>query len=381
MVASRRIAVFSANYLPSLGGVEVYTNGLAHELARQGHQVTIVTNDVSNLGPRAVERNGVRIVRLPCFPLLNGRLPLPRLSHLRKALWAELSVEKYDGVLVNTRFYPHSLSGVRFAEMKGLHAVVLDHGSAYLTFGSALLDLAVRAWEHGMTALVKSKKVSFWGISQSSVRWLETFGIRAHGVLPNAIDADGFRGQSSNRDFRKELGIGSGPFVMCFAGRLVPEKGIDALLQAMDALDGRPVHLIIAGDGPLKREVERKRSDHVSYVGRLQRPDLAALFDQCDVLCLPTRSEGFSTTLLEAASCGTPALITHVGGVDELIPSAEFGTVLRSASSNEIALQVLRLCENRSLLKRQAENVSKRVRHEYSWNQAAAKVLSAMHLV
>lgn len=381
MAASRRIAIFSANYLPSLGGVEVYTNGLAHEFARQGHRVTIITNDVFNLGARAVEGHGVRVVRLPCFPLLNGRLPVPKPCHLRRTLWSELAAEKYDGVLINTRFYPHSISGVQFANVMDIDAVVLDHGSAYLTLGSAPLDFAVRAWEHGITELIKSKKVSFWGISQSSVRWLEAFGIRASGVLPNAIDADAFREHASNRDYRKELGIGSGSFVMCFAGRLVPEKGVNTLLQAMDMLDGRPIHLIIAGDGPLRSEVAGIRSSHVSYVGRLQRHDLAALFEQCDVLCLPTRSEGFSTTLLEASACGTPALITHVGGVDELIPNAEFGTVLHSASSSEIAHQAFRLAEDRALIRRQAENVSERVRHEYSWNQAAAKVLSAMRLV
>lgn len=376
-----RIAIFSANYLPSLGGVEVYTNGLSRELARQGHMVTIITNDVFGLGSHDEEEGGVQIVRLPCLSLLGGRLPFPKPGHLRRSLLAELGATRFDGVLVNTRFYPHSLTGARLARSQGLTPVVLDHGSAYLTFGSAFLDVAVRAWEHVMTAFIKAATASFWGISMASVRWLTTFGIRANGVLPNAIDADGFVSESSERDFRKEMGIDPEALLLCFAGRLVPEKGIENLLHAMSLLQEEPVHLIIAGDGPLRHRVESESGGHVAYVGRLQRPDLASLLKQSDLLCLPTRSEGFSTTLLESAACGTPALITPVGGVDELIPNDDFGTVLRSDAAGEIAAQVTRLNSSRDAVKRQAENVSRRVRDEYGWQSAAAQVVKAMGLV
>ena len=108
-----------------------------------------------------------------------------------------------DGVLVNARFYPHSLLGMRIARRHGVRPVVLDHGSAYLSFSNPVLDPAVRLYEHAMTAWGRRYDAAYYGISRKSAEWLGTFGIRAEGVIPNAIDAagpppaDGTSGESS----------------------------------------------------------------------------------------------------------------------------------------------------------------------------------------
>lgn len=217
-------------------------------------------------------------------------------------------------MLVNTRFYLHSLVGVQFAENKGLRAVVLDHGSAYLTLGSELLDWVIERYEDGITAWLKPRDVDFYGISKKSVEWLGHFGIEAKGVISNALDAEAYRAQTSGRRFRKELGIDRPVLLVSFVGRLVVEKGIRPLLEAMGSLQSEGIYLAVAGEGPLKDEIEACGLPNVHMLGRLDSPDVAALLADSDVLCLPTRSEGFATTLLEAAACGTPCLISNGGG-------------------------------------------------------------------
>lgn len=82
--------IFSALYLPSMGGVEKYTHNLATALSRAGRRVTIVTSRLSDDDPAEEERDGARIVRLPSRPLLNGRLPLPKRNGEYRALMAAL---------------------------------------------------------------------------------------------------------------------------------------------------------------------------------------------------------------------------------------------------------------------------------------------------
>lgn len=372
------ICVFSALYLPSMGGVERFTDSLAAELAAEGHSVIVVTNNTHGLSDSEVLDNGVEVIRLPCKNLINGRYPVPIKNPRYRGLMADLESRQVDGVLVNTRFYLHSLIGVRFAESKGLRAVVLDHGSAYLTLGSKPLDLAIERYEDGITAWLKRRDVDFYGISKKSVEWLSHFGIRAKGVISNAIDVEAYRAQASGRQFRKEFDINQSTLLVSFVGRLVVEKGVRPLLEAMRRLQGEDIRLVVAGEGPLRAEIEACGLSNVCLLGRLDGPDVAALLMDSDVLCLPTRSEGFATTLLEAAACGTPSLVPDVGGAKELIPSSEYGFVEDDLAPDAIA-SILRYCSRETVNLETMGRLSQlRVEKYYSWGYSARLVLDAL---
>ena len=372
------ICVFSALYLPSMGGVERFTDSLAAELAAEGHSVIVVTNNTHGLSDSEVLDNGVEVIRLPCKNLINGRYPVPIKNPRYRGLMADLESRQVDGVLVNTRFYLHSLIGVRFAESKGLRAVVLDHGSAYLTLGSKPLDLAIERYEDGITAWLKRRDVDFYGISKKSVEWLSHFGIRAKGVISNAIDVEAYRAQASGRQFRKEFDIDQSTLLVSFVGRLVVEKGVRPLLEAMRRLQGEDIWLVVAGEGPLRAEIEACGLSNVCLLGGLDGPDVAALLMDSDVLCLPTRSEGFATTLLEAAACGTPSLVPDVGGAKELIPSSEYGFVEDDLAPDAIA-SILRYCSRETVNLETMGRLSQlRVEKYYSWGYSARLVLDAL---
>lgn len=377
VMKSKRIAIFSANYLPYLGGVEKFTEGLSGALADAGHSVTIVTNNTFNLSSKEKLRDGVDLVRLPCFPLLRGRLPIPKPSGEFLALWEEISCIKFDGVLINARFYAHTLLGLFLARKSGLTPVVLDHGSAHLTFGNPVLDLFVRLYEHGVTAIVKSFGPMFYGISDKSVEWLQHFNINAEGVIPNSIDAVHFRTSASKRSFRDELGIGP-DFMLAFTGRFVPEKGISALLGMMSALKGSAVQLVMAGDGPLLDAILSSGLANIHVVGRLSSEDIAALLIECDLFCLPSRSEGFCTSLLEASSCGTPSLVTDVGGARELIPDSSFGFIVGSADSLIITEIINDAVHGVYDLQAMGDKARRLVEGSYSWESVALLALDAL---
>lgn len=333
----------------------------------------VVTNDTEGLGAGFSSDGDVRVLRLPCYPLVSGRLPIPRLGAGYRGLIRQLDEMPIDGVLVNARFYPHSLLGMRIARRHGVRPVVLDHGSAYLSFSNPVLDPAVRLYEHAMTAWGRRYDAAYYGISQKSAEWLGTFGIRAEGVIPNAIDAAGYRAAASGRDFRGELGLAEADLMVAFVGRLIPEKGVSALIEASrdERLRAARVTFVLAGDGPLAGDVSDAESPTLRWVGRLSREDTAALLLQSDCLCLPTRSEGFSTTLLEASACGCPSLVTDVGGARELIPDDGYGRIMPDASAETVVHEVLSLCERRSEFPLMGERCDRLVEDRFCWDATA----------
>lgn len=364
--------IFSAHYLPHVGGVEKYTQNLARELARRGDRVIIVTSNVYDLPERETLGERIEIARLPCYKLLGDRYPVTRHNKAYNRIMRYLHEQDIDYVTINTRFYRHTLEGIALAEAKGIRPVIVDHGSAHLTMGSKVVDPFVAAVEHAVTELVKRHPADYYAVSLAGKEWLRHFSIEACGVLNNSIDAQAFADSASHRSFRRELGLSDEKLVIAFTGRLIPEKGIPALIEAASILtDEESVHFLIAGEGPLKDRFTRTPLPNATFLGRLDSPDVSALLKDSDVFCLPSRSEGFSTSLLEAAACGATPLVTNVGGVQELVPSSEFGMILPSADGETIAKAVGELNRNRIRCRAMGQNINRLVIEKFSWSETA----------
>lgn len=369
----RNILIFSALYLPHMGGVENFTAHIAAALAKLGHNISVFCLDPHHDHmTRERDSAGFDVFRFPAKGLLNGRYPVSSDNKLIREIATSLNP---TDIVINTRFYPHSLVGASIAQNMGIVPIVIEHGSAHLVLGNALLDFAVAEVEHLMTSLIKRTRPIFFGVSQRCCDWLHHFGIEAKGVISNAIDADVYQRNASSRSFRQELGIGERDFVVSFIGRLIPEKGVRELSQAAHEVPN--AYFVVAGEGPLGEELENQRIDNLHVVGRLSPPDVASLLQQSDLFCLPTRSEGFATSLLEAAACGTPSLVTDVGGARELIPDSTYGTIVQSSDPDTLAEKIRQLMGQRDLLLTQSKNVSRRVRELYDWKASAKSLLNA----
>ena len=365
-----RYTIFSHLYFPHTGGVESFTHNLSHELVRSGSEVLVVTMRTDNSPEYEKQKDGVGVMRLPCHSLMSGRLPWTRHSSAYRALFKQALAWKADRVLVNTRFYPHSVEGLKYANKLDVPAVLLDHGSAYLTVGASGIDKILAAYEHAITAIDKLYRPTFAGISARSAEWLETFNIDTKIVIPNAIDADEFRSSASQRDFRKELGIDQADMLVVSVGRLEPEKGGLQLAKAARHFEceQRAVHFAIAGEGSLRGQLTAVAGKNFHLLGNISSADLARLLLCADVFCLPSRSEGFCTSLLEASACSLPSIVTDVGGARELIPSREYGWIL-SGHSAESIVQAVSLAINlpRTELRSMGERNYQLVNSLYTW--------------
>lgn len=364
-----------------MGGVERFTDSLARELSSMGHSVSIITSKIDDSPAfEAVDEN-ITIYRFDSLALMDGRLPIYLPSKHNQNVLSGLAQDHFDGVLINTRFYPLSLVGLVFARKCDAPAVVLDHGSAYLTFGNRFLDMFEHMYEHAITFVEKLFHPDFYGISERSCEWLRTFGISAKGVIPNAINAEAFRGQASDRDFRRELGINQDALMLVFTGRLISEKGIYVLLDVMYRLIDYDIHLVIAGDGPLRSAVECCGLANVHLVGKVDLPDIAALLFQGDLFVLPSRSEGFCTSLLEAYACGLPFLSSDVGGARDVIDCHGCGRVLNCAEDDIVRCftdEIIRINSDRPMVVEPARKERKGSPSSLSWARSARLLLDAL---
>lgn len=375
---ARTFCLFSALYRPSIGGVEKYTENLAGALSEMGHRVVVVTENIFDEALQEVQANGVTVVRLPAKGTLDGRYPTPAHSSKRRRILAHLAGNGVDHVIVNTRFYPLSLQGLRFATSIGVRPLLIEHGSAHLTMGNDAIDLAVKAVEHLMSRAVCHFAPACYGVSEAAVRWLDHFGITGEGVLPNAINADAFMRQSSRRLWRTELGIEPEDFLVAFTGRLIPEKGVMPLIKAANALQTNPkIKIVIAGKGPLESQIRAERPHNTFLVGALEAPDVAALLQTADAFCLPTRSEGFSTSLLEAAAAAVTPIMPPVGGTEELIPDNRYGIILPSTDENTLTDAISTLERDRHGTREKAAAISRLVRDRFSWRNTAEALVEA----
>lgn len=364
-----RYAIFSALFTPHVGGVEVFTANIAATLAARGDEAVVVTSQLGG-SPADETTDGYRVLRVPCKPLMDGRLPLGKHDAQWRAQMDLLASLEVDRVLVNCRFYPHSIDGLEFARAHNLPAVMLEHGSAPLTLSSGPADFAIKQWERRYTKRVKAIGPRCAAISRKSALWLASLGFETDRVIPNAIDAAAYRAQASGRDLRDELGIGADTPLVAFVGRIAPDKGADALAAAAAVPECAGIEFAFAGDGPLRNELDATSSDNVHLLGPLGRGDVASLLLQADLFCLPSRSEGFCTALLEAGACGCMPVITDVGGTDELV-SEQTGVILPNAAPQTIAEAIASAAADLDASHAKGAALQALVESEHTWEQTA----------
>jgi len=377
--------MFSAQYLPVMGGVQRYTNGLARALVARGHQVTIVANRVPGTPWREVT-GGVEVLRVPSIRLLGGGYPVPVLNREFRAILRHVWKRDYDLAVINTRFWALSLWAAGACRAHRVPAFVLEHGSGYLSLGSPRLDVAVRRYEHAAIGLVRLFDKDFFGVSRHSADWLATFGVTARGVLSNAVDVAEIRAEAAAGawDVRQRYALAADTPLIVYVGRLLPAKGLRELLAAMpEVRRAEPgATLVIAGEGPMEAELTqyspagsgpgRQASEAgVLFLGLLDHAATLSLVAQADVFCLPSYSEGFSTVVLEAAALGTFVVTTPVGGSVEMLADGDSGILLADHEPDTIAAGLIAALSDPSERRAAARRAQERVQTHFTWDNTA----------
>ncbi len=176
-------------------------------------------------------------------------------------------------------------------------------------------------------------------------------------VIPNFVDTDMFRPLP---EIEREPGL------VCFIGRLAPQKNVDALLEACRGLEG--VRLLVIGDGELRDALREKAAAlglPVEFHARIPNEQLPACLNRAEVFVLPSNYEGCPKTLLEAMACELPVVGTDVEGIRNIIRSGENG-VLCEKSPEGIRNAITGILNDKATARQMAERARQYVLERHS---------------
>jgi glycosyltransferase involved in cell wall biosynthesis len=162
-------------------------------------------------------------------------------------------------------------------------------------------------------------------------------------VVPNGVDLNKFR-LMERQEAKRQLGLDDDKRYLLYVGRLVAVKGLDLLLDAFAQLvqNQRDVELVLVGDGAERYALAQRATtlgirDKVHFVGAQPHERIVLWMNAGDVLCLPSRKEGFGAVLIESLACGTPVVATSVGGIPEIVTDGQVGRLVHSRDPREMA--------------------------------------------
>ena len=172
------------------------------------------------------------------------------------------------------------------------------------------------------------------------------------------------------------------PFVIGYAGGLLPEKGVDLLLRACARLD-MDWRLLLAGEGneqPVLKQLagELGIASQVSFVGRVSGHDMVDFYRQLDAFVLPSRSmpnwqEQFGRVLIEAMACAVPVVGSDSGEIPNVVGDA--GLVFPEDDVKSLAWQLQRLSDEPALREKLARSGRERVLTHYTMRNVAERTV------
>lgn len=160
-------------------------------------------------------------------------------------------------------------------------------------------------------------------------------------------------------------------FTIGVLGRLHPIKGYDILIEALSVLKKEKItpKLLIAGDGGERSKLEqlvreKTLTSQVKFLGWIE--DKKDLFDNIDVFCLPSRSEAFSFSLLEAFAFAKTVISTDCPGPMEIIDKYSAGILVRKEQPEELAEAIKTYIYNKELIKEHSDLAYKTIQDFYT---------------
>ncbi|MGZ4923907.1 MAG: glycosyltransferase family 4 protein [Halobacteriota archaeon] len=167
-------------------------------------------------------------------------------------------------------------------------------------------------------------------------------------VIPLTFDEDVFRPGIDFTDLKEKYGIRDEKILM-FVGRLHPVKRLDLLLTAVQQLDEK-YRLFIVGTGAIENELKEMAkslgvSNRVIFTGAVPYSEVPKFMNMADLLVMTSSIEGQPRVLIEAMSCGTPAVGTNVFGIRDTIEEGVTGH-LASDDPSDIAEKISQALEN-----------------------------------
>lgn len=371
-----RLLFLNYEYPPLGGGAATASRHLIREWAAMGCEVRVLTSHFPGL-PRREEADGALIHRLPVLRRRRdrGRIAEMALYMAQASLAAPVIAARWrpDAVLAfigipsgPVAWLTERLTGVpylvclRGGDVPGFRCEGVDN------FHRLLAPWTRRVWRNAAAVTANSA-----GLAELARDFMPELEVP---VIPNGVDTDLFHPGDAPRT------AGDGPVRLLAVGRLVAQKGIDVLLDALNRPGLGGFELDVVGDGEWRDALERQAAapglaGRVRFHGWLDRSVLADAYRAADALVLPSRDEGMPNVVLEAMASGLPVVASAVAGARDLVVEGETGFLVPPEDAGALAAALLRLDSDPAVRAVLGRHGRERVAAQFSWHAAAAGFL------
>lgn len=329
---------------------------------------------------RLLKRGCLYIHQIPRLPFKLFKFPpFQTLLLVRHAIKI---IRQYQISLI-TNFYSHILDDgiptVLAGMWTGIPSVVTVQNDYHQLLKTTSMYLRNYYLNNLLESYVYRNATHIRCVSQHLVKYVTDHGISENKItfIPRCLDPTIFTHPSDLEvtSFMEKYGIQDikkGTVMLC-VGKLNPQKNIERTLNAFaHSLDKTmPLHLLIAGDGILKAELQKTAKDlnidhRVTFLGKISQFDLRCAYSLSDIFLLPSLFEGRSRAILEALSYGLPVIVSNIESTREIIEHEFNGFLIDPLDIHSISQAITRLVESEDLRIKLARNAIQTIKDQYS---------------
>lgn len=380
------------NHFPLEGsGSGVYTENLARELVKSGHEVQLIVPEQERLEDKEY---GIRTIlstdqeredrdlpfNFPCFTTH------PRSSTTFYEL-NEREMKTYIQTIVQVmlqevkRFRPHIIHGQHlwitpYAALKtGIPYIITAHGTdlkgfredpryhPYVLAGALGAERII-----AISRQVYNETLDLYGVDQERME-----------LVMNGFDQRIFYPQEGARErVCKEMGLREDSIIISFVGKLAHFKGVDTLLKAAAIYERELEHVetLIIGEGEKREDLielaEELQLKGVHFLGHRPQKSLATYYSGAHLSVVPSRVEPFGLVAIEALACGTPVLASNKGGLPDFIHDG-VGALFPVEDHQSLAEKIITEVRSPNLLEKGREAAAY-AREGFSWERVVKEV-------
>jgi len=361
MRSNLKIGLYNPVSLTYQGGGERWILEVAGRLLARGHDVTVFTtlwNPSFSKGAKLFHSGVARVVELRYLRFFRGfAFPSP--------LDLNVLIKKFND-LDMVYFYvypPNELMAwtlkhqIRSPLIGGFHTFLAPTRFLLHSVYKPIFRRALRVFR-GLHVL-----------NSSTAYLMKEWGYRNVYFIPNGVDTNVFRlGDFSCRD----------KFNVLYTGRLTEDKGADVLLGIVryvnEELGLRNIRFTICGFGPFRRFVEEvaRKYENVDYLGFVPSETFPQIYANADLFLIPSKSEGMPLRLLEAQSCGLPAVGSKIPGISDVVINGKTGCLVNVGDIKSFAETIKKYYELWRGSPKEYYKINKAIREHivknYDWN-------------
>lgn len=371
-------------------GLHVYDK--CKHLVKKGYNVTVIAPHYDGEPIHEIDE-GIKIIRFPYF--------LPRKyqkvaykdgmpTNLKKSFLAKLQLPFFflmfliyslrygkDAKIIHAHWFPAGLIGVLVKKIYKNKLVLMMH---HAHTPNKLFRYILKNTDALLanTTYVLNKTHAIFDVPHSA-------------VIPVPIDYNFFFPQNDTSFIREELNIPKDSIFFFTAGRFIPLKGFEYLIEAVKIIvheyNKTNIALAIAGKGPLRKKYIQlidnyNLKDYIKLVGFIPNNQINKYFNEADIFVIPSivdeneETEGFGVVSLEANACETPVIGTKVGGIVDVIEEGRNGFLVEQKNARQLADKIIQLSDNKNLREEIGKKGRQKVMEEFNWDRVSDKIIS-----